>query len=242
MPNELPARTPRGAASTRWSVILAAGDQDPDKARPALEVLCQTYWPAVYALARHEGASPNEAEDLVQAFFADFLERGHVVGVAAEIRSFRAWLRGAFRNFWSKQREHDRAARRGGHRTILPLDLKTAEPTLPPDLQSESPEKTFHRAFIRALLDAAEAAVLRDYEDNGQALLCKELLPKLLRQGDGETYGEVATRLKSTEAALKVAAHRLRQRFGQKVRQLLAETMHEGADVGEELRNLLECL
>ncbi|MGB6363532.1 MAG: sigma-70 family RNA polymerase sigma factor, partial [Thermoanaerobaculia bacterium] len=58
-------------ATTQWSQVLAARDGSATEARRALESLCQTYWQPLYAYVRHQGASPDEANDLTQAYFTE---------------------------------------------------------------------------------------------------------------------------------------------------------------------------
>ena len=49
---------PGGAATfgtTHWSVVLAAGQNDRDRAHEALEQLCAAYWYPLYVFARRQG-------------------------------------------------------------------------------------------------------------------------------------------------------------------------------------------
>src|SRR5262249_32540460 len=60
--------------TTHWSGILAAGHAESPGANGALEQMCRTYWYPLYAYVRHQGHSPEDAQDLTQEFFARFLE------------------------------------------------------------------------------------------------------------------------------------------------------------------------
>jgi len=64
--------SPGQFAPTRWSVVLAARS-DSTHAHAALEKLCGTYWPPIYAFVRRQGHNPHDAQDLTQAFFARLL-------------------------------------------------------------------------------------------------------------------------------------------------------------------------
>jgi RNA polymerase sigma-70 factor (ECF subfamily) len=64
----------------------------------------------------------------------------------------------------------------------------------------------------------------------------------LLAEGSGESYREVASALGMSEGAVKVAVHRLRQRFGELVRAEVAQTVAAPGDVDEELRCLMAAL
>src|SRR5574338_325721 len=63
-------------ASTRWSIVLEAGNEATVSAHAfnALSELCQTYWRPLYSFLRRQGCSPEDARDLIQGFFADLIE------------------------------------------------------------------------------------------------------------------------------------------------------------------------
>jgi DNA-directed RNA polymerase specialized sigma24 family protein len=69
----VPAGSGELFATTRWTVVLAAGQRVTPEAGRALETLCRTYWMPLYAFARRQGHAPADAEDLTQGFFAEFL-------------------------------------------------------------------------------------------------------------------------------------------------------------------------
>ena len=56
-------------ATTQWSVVLAAGNRDFEKAAAALQRLCSAYWYPIYAFIRRRGSDVHGAEDLTQAFW-----------------------------------------------------------------------------------------------------------------------------------------------------------------------------
>ena len=62
-------------ATTRWSVVVAAGQRASPESQKALTDLCQTYWPAVYVFVRRQVGDRHDAQDLTQAFFAQMLEK-----------------------------------------------------------------------------------------------------------------------------------------------------------------------
>ena len=98
-------------ATTRWSLVLAAGDGG-DDARAALDQLCRIYRPAVLAYLRSRGHSRSDADDLTQGFFARFVEkRLHETAEPARGR-FRTYLRSALHHFVINMAEYDNAERR----------------------------------------------------------------------------------------------------------------------------------
>ena len=54
--------------STHWSIVIAAGDGDPERSRAAFEALYLAYWRPLYAVVRHRGHTPEDARDLLQGF------------------------------------------------------------------------------------------------------------------------------------------------------------------------------
>src|SRR5262245_18007211 len=108
--------------TTRWTLVRAASLAPEPERRAALESLCRAYWPPVYAFVRRDGASPVQAEDLTQAFFARLLERDDLGRADPERGRFRAFLLGALRHFLANERERERAEKRGPR----PLSLDSA--------------------------------------------------------------------------------------------------------------------
>ena len=64
--------------TTHWSRVAAATD---GLAPAALQDLCRDYWFPLYAFVRSRGSSPHDAEDTVQGFLAELLERGDLAGL-----------------------------------------------------------------------------------------------------------------------------------------------------------------
>ena len=62
-------------ATTRWSVVLEAGQSDSPKAAGAMSQLCRTYWYPLYAYVRRKGYDSYDAQDLTQEFFARLMAR-----------------------------------------------------------------------------------------------------------------------------------------------------------------------
>ena len=91
-------------ATTRWSVVLEAGDDRNPEAEEALEVLCGAYWYPLYAYTRRQGYDAPAAADLTQAFFARFLEKEYLKSVDPEKGRFRAFLLACMRHFLSNER------------------------------------------------------------------------------------------------------------------------------------------
>jgi RNA polymerase sigma-70 factor (ECF subfamily) len=56
--------------------------------------------------------------------------------------------------------------------------------------------------------------------------------------GDSAPYAAIAEELGKSEGAIKVAAHRLRQRYAQRLREHIADTVDSDVEVEDEIRSL----
>ena len=113
--------SPAAFTTTHWSVVLQAQGESP-AAQEALEDLCRTYWRPIYGFVRREGARPEEAKDITQGFFALILERKDFSSVRQEKGRLRSFLLASLKHFMANERRDAAAIKRGGGRTLIPLD------------------------------------------------------------------------------------------------------------------------
>src|SRR5262249_51370869 len=206
--------SPRGFATTHWSLVLAAGDRDSPQSRQALAALCATYWYPLYAFIRHQGYDASQAEDLTQEFFARLLEKDFLGVVDPEKGKFRSFLRACVRHFLANERDKPRAQKRGGGRPVLSLDFPDAEHRYrrePCDLLT--PERLFERQWALTLLDQVLARLRDEWHQNGRDRLFEAIKVFLTGEGGTSSYDQVARALGMTAGAVKVAVHRLRGRY-----------------------------
>lgn len=230
-------------ATTHWSLVAAAQDPGGPAARAALADLCRAYWFPVYAYVRRRGHDRHAAEDLTQAFFARLLEKNDLAAADRTRGRFRTFLLTACQHFLAN--EHDRAAakKRGGGAAHFPLDFAAAEgrfarePAAP-----ETPERAFERRWALDLLDGALAELRQEYADSGRGKLFDALKGCLTAGGADVAYADLAAELNMTEGAVKVAAHRLRQRYRDRLREAIARTVADPAEVDDEVRDLFAAL
>ncbi|MBL8861263.1 MAG: sigma-70 family RNA polymerase sigma factor [Planctomycetes bacterium] len=229
--------------TTRWSVVLDAGNVASPRRAAALEDLATAYWFPLYAYARRKGLARDAAADLVQAHFARILEREDLATVDRERGRFRAWLRAGLDHLLANQREAERAQKRGGNAIHVPIDAPGAESRLALDLPDpRPPERTFEREWALTLLGRARERLAAEQAHAGKAAVFEALLPALAGDDDAPPHAAVALRLGISENAAKVALHRLRRRLGELVRDEVAGTLGPGEDVEGELRELLAAL
>jgi RNA polymerase sigma-70 factor (ECF subfamily) len=77
---------------------------------------------------------------------------------------------------------------------------------------------------------------------DGREKLFEQLKPTLTEASRTVRYAEIAVRLGTSEGAVKVAVHRLRQRYREVLRAEIADTVASPAEVEDELRNLFAAL
>ncbi|MEK7677992.1 MAG: sigma factor [Verrucomicrobiota bacterium] len=226
-------------ATTRWTVVLAAGRCRAPQADLALEELCRTYWYPLYVYVRRHGRTREDAEDLTQAFFARFLEKNYLEGLRSEKGKFRAFLLAALKHFLAN--EWDRAGRRkrGGGSTPLSLDWPSADTRYQLDPADQlSPDRLYDRTWAVTLLERVIIRLRDETAAEGKSKQFEQLKPFLMVGKSAIPYAQAAADLGLTEGAVRVAVHRLRRRYRELLREEIAQTLSEPAQVEEEMRAL----
>ena len=229
--------------TTNWSLVLRAGADDSSIARAALGGLCEAYWYPVYAMVRRYGHDPTNAEDLTQAYFTRFLEKSWVKEVSPEHGRFRSFLLVSVRNFLNNETDRERALKRGGGQRLVELDGVTAERryALEP-VESSTPETLFERAWAEHVLTRTLERLQAEEAEAGHAERFEQLRGHLTGDEASAAYRDLAQEWGLGDGAVRVAVHRLRKRLGRLLREEIAATVADPADVGEELRHLLTVL
>lgn len=228
--------------TTRWSMVLAAGDAA-TPGRAALEWLCASYWPPLYAWLRRRGHAAAQAEDLIQGFFVELLERQIVVKADAARGRFRAFLLGALQNHVSNQRAREQAEKRGGGRKALPLACDALESQARFDpADPDTVDAWFARDWATAVLAAAMERVRAEYAADGRFATFDRLRLFLAYDGHAGTQAQAAADLGISEGAVAVAVHRLRSRLRSALRAEVAVTVGDDGDIEDEIRELFRAL
>ena len=225
--------------TTRWTVVLAAGQRHTPQSDNALEELCRTYWFPLYAYVRRRGHAKADAEDLVQAFFARFLAKNYLEGLSAERGRFRAFLLASLKNFLTNEWKKSQRLKRGGGETVLSLDWESADTKFQVASNAEpSPDKAFDREWAVALLAHVIERLRAECAEEGRSRQFDQL-KVFLTAGKGTVpHAEVARVLGVDEGAVRVAVHRLRKRYRELLRDEIASTLSDPAQVDEEMRTL----
>jgi RNA polymerase sigma factor (sigma-70 family) len=236
---------PGGAnfAVTRWSVVLAAGSSDSNNARDALETLCRTYWRPIYAFVRRQGHKPPDAQDLTQEFFARLLQKNYLGAVDRAKGRFRSFLLVCLKNFLANEWDKAGAQKRGAHPILIPIEAQSAETSCGFEpAENATADKIFERRWALTLLEQVLARLRAEYTREGNTRAFEELKSALKGERRSVPYSEIAGRLGMSEGAVKVAVHRLRQRYRELLREEIAHTVSGPEQVEEEIRALFAAL
>jgi DNA-directed RNA polymerase specialized sigma24 family protein len=227
-------------ATTSWTVVLAAGSQGSISADVALEELCRTYWYPLYAYVRHKGHSPEDAEDLTQAFFTRLLAKNYLAGLDSNRGKFRAFLLASLKHFLANEWDRSQRQKRGGGATLLSLDYQGADTRYhidPPD--NLSPDKLYDRAWALTLLERVINRLREENQAEGRAGQFEKLKSYLMAGTNDIPYAEAATTLAMSEGYLRVTVHRLRRRYRELLKQEIVQTLADPAQADEEMQSLM---
>jgi RNA polymerase sigma-70 factor (ECF subfamily) len=235
------SRSAKEFPTTSWSLIRRAANLEAPESRTALASLCRDYWNPLYAYLRRSGWSKEDAEDLVQGFFAHLLDGNRLDLLSPARGSFRAFLLVAMKNFVASDYAKQRAGKRGGGRPHLSftVDPKEADRLYHQEASIDrSPEETYERRWAVNVLSIVLRRLRRERENAGDHRGFEALegfLPGGLQQ---DSYEAVASKLKTTPGAIKVAVHRLRSRYRVLLRAEIANLVDDPAQVDAEIRYL----
>jgi RNA polymerase sigma-70 factor (ECF subfamily) len=238
-----PQSEPAAFATTHWSVVLAARESDASQAAAALEKLCRTYWYPLYAYVRRKGYGAEDAQDLTQEFFARLLARNFLNVADRNKGKFRSFLLGSLEHFLAREWTRAHAQKRGGGKAVFSLDELNAENRYLLEPADElTADKIFDRRWATTLLDQAMSRLREECAAGGKGDLFEKAQNYLAGEKGEASYAEIAAALNMSEGAVKVAVHRLRQRYGELVRAEIAQTVAISEEADEELRYLFAVL
>ncbi len=218
-----------------------AGGKDEGQRAQALSELCQIYWPPIYGYLRARGYSSHDAEDLTQSFFERLLRGRAFDGVEEGRGRLRSYLLGALKHSLTDEFRKRQRGKRGGGVAVLRIEPAELD-AISEQLDSSSaaaPDRIYDRIWAQTVLEASLQALEKRYADKGQSDLFAKLSP-LLRAGESELDSATLARdLGLSPSALRVALHRLRQRYGACLREQISHTLVDEDSPEDELRELM---
>jgi RNA polymerase sigma factor (sigma-70 family) len=235
---------PRQFTTTHWSLVDAAKPDEVSQTRAgaALEALCQAYWYPLYAFVRSRGYAAHDAQDLTQAFFTRIIETHGFASADRARGRFRSYLLGAIKHFLANEWHRGQTQKRGGQVQFIELDALDPEARYAAATQpSDNPEHLFDREWALQITTGALQALHDEMVNAGKGDQFDALKGSLTGQ-DESPRDQIAARLNMSEGAVKVAIHRLRQRYRTLLRAAIAETVSNEADLDDEMRYLVAVL
>jgi len=228
--------------NTLWSQVFAAGKLNSPNSEHALEELCRLYWFPIYAFLRRWGHDREEARDLTQGFFAYLLKQNAIAKADPERGRFRSFLLGTLKNYVSNQQNSAGALKRGGHHKLVSIDEETAEGLYAHEPATHAtPDSIFVKRWAMAVVEEAMKRLCADYAHAGMQELFVSLQPWLT--GDCESgFAALGTTLGKSEGNARVLVHRLRERFRNVIRAVIADTVTDADEVETELAHLQAAL
>ncbi len=233
---------PRGFTTTHWSLISRAATPSIE-GRAALEALCQAYWFPVYAFARKQGCNAADAEDVTQDFFAEIVQSEFLQRADPTRGRFRSYLLTAVKRRIVNAHERATAQKRGGGTRLVSIDEPLAERQfLEIDDPGLDPSETYERSWALTVLQRARQRLRAEQAALGRLPEFELLEPFLSAPPAEGEYAALATTLKMARNHVAVSVHRLGKCYRNLVRDEIAETVGDPAEVGDELNHLLKIL
>jgi RNA polymerase sigma-70 factor (ECF subfamily) len=191
---------------------------------------------------RSRGYSAVDAQDLTQAFFARIIETGGFASADRQRGRFRSYLLGAMKHFLANEWHRAQTWKRGGQIRFIEWDALDPEARYAEaGEQSDNPDLLFDREWALQTLTGALQALREEMAKAGKSEQFDALKGSLTGE-DELPREEIAARLDMSEDAVKVAVHRLRQRYRKLLRAAIADTVNNEEDLEDEMRYLVAVL
>ena len=216
--------------------------------RAALDHLCRDYWPPLYNFVRRRGHGSQDAQDLVQGFFASLLENQAYRRADPAKGKFRTFLLGALKHYLADERDRQRTLKRGGgHRFVWLNDESVAvEENYARDLATQptcDEERLFERRWALTVVARTLESLQAQFAGNEQKAPAFAALAPFLTGGAALPDAEGTARtLGISPENLRNQVARLRKRFREGLREEIARTVASEEDLGQEMRYLLRVL
>ena len=123
---------------------------------------------------------------------------------------------------------------------MLALEITAAETRFQLEpVDWRSPDRLYEHRWALTLLERVFDRLRQEYRRDGKATLFEETKGCLAQARAAVPYAEAGARLGLSEGALRVAVHRLRQRYRELLRAEIAQTVADPSAIDEELRHLI---
>lgn len=228
--------------TTQWTLISRLHSSDDGVASRALDELCAQYHYPLYCYIRRRGLEHHDAQDVLHDFLAKLI-RLESFKTACEdkgrLRGFLATSLSRYLATWhtsQNKRAHDVSIDEE-------MDLAAAEQRFQRERFSdmETPERLFERKWAHELIRHVLRRMHRNHIARDKEALFTALKPVLLDGGSlrGHDHEAMAAELQMTPGSLRVALSRMLDDFRQMLREEVAQTVEDKAEIEDEIAHLM---
>jgi len=170
------------------------------------------------------------------------LRRQAFRAVASEKGRFRTFLIQCLKNHLRDELDKKTAAKRGGGKPIASLDQTNGEGTKinQPASKNPSPDLEYDRAWAKSVLNNSFRKLEEECSRQKIPAMYAALEPVIFCDDTASPYREIGLQLGMSEAAVKMAASRIRARLRELVREEVMQTVANDQDWQEEVRYLIQ--
>lgn len=216
--------------TTRASAI--AGLRDPALAARSWQRVSEAYWRPVYKHLRLQWRqSPEDAEDLAQAFFAVAFEKDYLGDWDPARARFRTYLKACVDRFAAKAREKAGAAKRGAPVAMAELEEELAGEAVP-DVAA-----VFEQEWKRSVFALALGALHAEHAGTPRFLAFERY--DLADPGARPSYAELGAALGVPVTTVTNHLAFMRRALREQVLEVLRELTADDAEFEEEARAVL---
>lgn len=234
--------------TTRWSLILSGGGSEnkEQETTAALAELCRIYWRPIFAFICRRGYSTQDAEDLTQDFFVIILEGDWLQNADPSRGRFRSLLLKSLKNFLNDAADKVHARKRGGDVSFISWDAWVSE--VPSQLMSTQrldslpPERLFDVRWAATVVERALRRLREECDRQERRRFFDVLSVYLTVEREDVSCASLATTLGIAQSTVKKLLYRMRQRYRWLLRDEVAQTVENPADIEDELRYLCGAL
>ncbi len=226
---------------TPWTLIQRSQDVADPRALAALDTMARAYWRPIYAFARAIGIEHTQAEDEVQRLFEALVCRDSLRAVVPGEVRFRSFLMACLKNTVVSTHRREMSLKRGEGLVAESLETNALQGVSVP-MSETAPEMAMDRAWAREVFEHAFARLEADAQKRGRQAAFVILRPLLRGEAVSDGYAGLALRLEVAEGTARKMVFDLRARFGAMIRQEVAATVADPAEVENELRYLMSLL
>lgn len=228
--------------TTQWNIVLSTGDRNCSKAAEAREKLCTTYWSPLYYFVCRQGRNAEDAKDLTQSFFAKLIEKDFWTRADPLKGRFRSFLLTALKQFLLDQRDRGLALKRNPGAPLMSLNESAVADELDLFTRDASTVRQFDREWAMAILEEARERLRAECAAMGKAKLYDRVNLLGANVERAKTYAEIADELGTTVSAIKSTVLRWKDRYAELVREEVAQTVSDPAEIDSEIAYLLSII